>query len=114
MSTGNEELREGFETQPPPSEWDTRDGMMSKEEIQQLGEGRGCDPGYVAERAEQEGQEGYQEGGDPVQRADMEGGVAGQLKAKKARIKEVADEEKANRGETEEVDAKDWTKYDWA
>ena len=114
MSAGNDELREGYETEAEKSEWDTRSEMMGKEEVQRLAEERGCDPGYAAERAEQEGQAGYQEGGDPGRRADLEGGVSGQLKAKKAHLREQAKEEKSAQGETEEVDAKDWTKYDWS
>lgn len=99
----NEQNRELFEVPPEESIWDTRRDMMSEEEVRELSEekGKGAEG---AVRADQSGQPGYQPGGDPGQRADMEGGVSGRLERKNA--KEYED--------VEQTDAKDWQKYDWA
>lgn len=103
MSSTNKNAKEPYETTPDPSIWDTREGMMSEQEVRQRSEERGKgQEGKV--RADQSGEGGPQDGGDPAQRADDEGGVAGRLKRKNAEEYEG----------TEQQNAKDWQKYDWA
>lgn len=103
MTSSNERANEPFETQPEESVWDTREGMMSEEEVRQLSEERGKgEEGAV--RADQSGEGGPQDGGDPAQRADLEGGVSGRLHRKNAKEYEGRPQQ----------NAADWEKYDWA
>lgn len=95
--------REPFDTPPDESIWDTRETMMSEEQVRRLSEERGKGAeGDV--RADQSGEVGAQDGGDPAQRADMEGGVSGRLKRKNAKQYEGVEQKKS----------KDWQKYDWS
>ncbi|HEY9791698.1 MAG TPA: hypothetical protein V6D22_14940 [Candidatus Obscuribacterales bacterium] len=84
-------------------DWNTRQGMMSEEEVKELSAERGK-PEIGAVRADQSGRPGPQPEGDPSRRADAESGPSGKLKRKKA-------ENDKNKPPTP---PSDWTKYDWA
>jgi hypothetical protein len=64
-------------------DWNTREGMMSEEEIRRLSQekGKGAEG---AERADQAGKVGPQPYGDAARRADQEGGPTGAFKRKNA------------------------------
>jgi hypothetical protein len=74
MTTGN--LREPYENdkEPEPNMWETREGMMSEEDVRRLSEEKG--KGEIGNvRADQTVEPGPNEGADPVQRPDIEGRI---------------------------------------
>ena len=83
--------------------WNTRENMMSEEEIERLAAEHG-QPKIGKERADQAGHTGPQPYGDPSVRLDAEGGPQGKLLRKKD----------AENEHQEQPPAKDWTKYDWS
>lgn len=99
----NNEIGSTDRDEGKPSIWDTREGMMSEEEVGRLAEERGMGE-EGRDRADQSGQTGPQDGADPSQRPAYEGGGRGDLLRKKAQEREETNQTTKDSG--------DWTKYD--
>jgi hypothetical protein len=84
-------------------DWETREGMMSEEEVERLSAERGY-PEIGEVRADQSGEPGPQPYGDAARRADQEAGPSGAFKRKLT-------EEHSDKPEKP---ASEWKKYDWA
>jgi hypothetical protein len=84
-------------------DWDTREGMMSEEEVERLSAERGH-PEIGKVRADQSGEPGPQPYGDAARRADQEAGPTGEFRRKLT-------EEKSDEPQKP---ASQWKKYDWA